>query len=290
MFRNLWVLMLGAILVAPAYAGSEMEQRLEEARQRLDEAAAELAEAYSAAFSRGREMGKDRAMLGVLLDECCERDGVALSGVTPGGGADQAGIQAGDVLLSIGGVDLAGSGKDPMRKLTTFMRDVSPGDTVEVTYRRGSERLGARIETQAYSQQTMRMLREKVSSIGDGLGNMHTRVFAPDPPQVPETSLTLMDVEGDLASYFEVDEGVLVLRQPKKDSAVKAGDILLSIDGQRPVDAEHAFEHLAAATRDTTVAVQRKGRREAVTVAPGEFVGADQQAVRIIRIEVDKDD
>ena len=284
--RSLVLLVTALLCVGTVHAG-EMEERLEEARKRLDQAAAELAEAYAEAYAGGGKRKHDRAMLGVLLDDCCERSGVVLSGVTPGGGADQMGLQAGDVLVQIDGVALTGSGNDPLKKLTRYMRDVTPGQTVQVTYRRDGEDVETDITTQAHGQQTMRMLQEKVTRLGKDLGNVRTRVFAPEPPLPPSEQLTFVDVDGDLAGYFGVEDGILVLRGPEGDSAVRAGDIILSIDGDEPDDAGDAYSQLAEIDEDTTMAVLRKGQRQAVTVAPGEFGTPHDQSVRIIRIHKD---
>ncbi len=286
MVKRILAVLLGFTLLGGVAVADEYEKRLEEARKQLDEAAAKLAEAYSAAYESGSHK-HDRAMLGVLLDDCCVRDGVALSGVTPGGGADQAGLEAGDVLVKVGGVELTGEGNAPLRKLTRFMRDVKAGETVAATFLRGGEQTEVIVTTQAHGQQMMRMLREKVTRIGEDLGTVRSRVYAPEPPLPPRELLTFMDVEGDLASYFGVREGILVLRGPDGDSAMKAGDIILSIAGDAPKDASAAYAQLAGIDGDTDVTVIRQGKRRAVTVSPGEIdTGAD---VRIIRIEVNRD-
>ncbi len=288
MVKQILAVLLGLSLLGgtASAVADEYEKRLEKARKELDEAAARLAEAYSAAYESGSHK-HDRAMLGVLLDDCCVRDGVALSGVTPGGGADQAGLEAGDILIEVGGTQLTGEGNAPLRKLTRFMRDVKAGDAVATTFLRGGEKTEVTVTTQAHGQQMMHMLREKVTRIGEDLGSVHSRVYAPEPPIPPRELLTFMDVEGDLASYFGVREGILVLRGPDGDSAMKAGDIILSIDGDTPKDASAAYAQLAGIEDDTNVTVMRQGKRRAVTVAAGEITSGED--VRIIRIEVKRD-
>ena len=279
-------LMMLLLTASATVSAGELEERLTEARERLDEAASHLAEIYAEAYADEASSHKsDRAMLGVLLDECCTTDGVELSGVTPGGGADQAGLEAGDVLVQVGEEKLTGKTKTPFEKLTRFMKSVSPGDVVRVVYERDDEKYEVAITTQAHSRQTMRMLKEKVSQIGHDMGTVHTRVYAPDPPAVPG-SVALVDVAGDLADYFGVSEGVLVLQEPKR-SRVKAGDILLSVDGDEPKDAHHAQKMLAKADEPVGVAVLRKGKRQALTVQPGEF-DAKHSSMRVIRIDRSK--
>ena len=72
-------------------------------------------------------------------------DGVRVSSVQPGSGAEQAGIKAGDRLLVLGGA------KTPnLRALADALRDLQPGQTVDIEFARevailrGMLRLGER--------------------------------------------------------------------------------------------------------------------------------------------------
>ena len=283
---------VGATLPASSWAqsGADLEKQLDEARSRLDHAAAELAEAYKKAYATRSKKRSDRAMLGVLLEDCWFCDGVKLSGVTPGGGADQEGLQAGDVLLKVDDVVLEEGPRKPFDNLSHYMEKVTPGDVVVVEYERDGEQLTARITTQAHGAQSMRLLSEKVSRIGEDLGRVHTRVFAPDPPCPPghEGITTLMDIEGDLADYFDVSSGVLVLREPTK-GRVKAGDVIASIDGREVEDAEDAMHRLTRIDEPTAVSVLREGKRRAVTVEPGDFGDDHHTSMRVIRIDRSED-
>jgi len=63
-------------------------------------------------------------------------NGVYIDGVEPGGPADQAGIQPGDIILSIDGEEIT-----PMDTLATHLLRYEPGDTVELTVLRGDEQM-----------------------------------------------------------------------------------------------------------------------------------------------------
>lgn len=54
----------------------------------------------------------------------------------------------------------------------------------------------------------------------------------------------LVDVHGDLAEYFSVKSGVLVLHVPDRKDGLKAGDILIGIDAAAPVNANDAQTRL----------------------------------------------
>lgn len=129
---RMWLVILLAALALPALAGSpEAEKQVEAARQKLDAAAQELSRAVAAAYAHPKGQ---RAFLGILLeDHDGDERGITLSGVTPGGGAASAGPAAGDTLIRIDEVALAGL-DDPGKALMKRMESVKPGENVKVTY------------------------------------------------------------------------------------------------------------------------------------------------------------
>lgn len=75
-----------------------------------------------------------RPLLGVYLDEDENQEGILLSGVTSSGGAKAAGLQRGDVVLS-----LNGNAVDNVYDLRNELGKFEPGDAVNVTYRRDGQ-------------------------------------------------------------------------------------------------------------------------------------------------------
>jgi hypothetical protein len=147
--------LLGMVLAALMMAvcvnanADELEDQINEARRQLDEAAQKLAELHKQQFSG--EILHRGAMLGVMLGDVQpddERHGVELYGVTPGGGAQAAGLQAGDVITSIGAMSLVDV-DEPMQKLMEHMRSIEPGEVVVVEYLRDADNATAAITTQA---------------------------------------------------------------------------------------------------------------------------------------------
>jgi len=84
-----------------------------------------------------------------------------------------------------------------------------------------------------------------------------------------EHSSRLMSVEGELAGYFAVDKGVLVVSAPQQDSQLKGGDIILSVGGEEIADVQQAQRHLAAIVNVADVDVVRSGQRHTISVAAG---------------------
>jgi M6 family metalloprotease-like protein len=81
--------------------------------------------------------GGNRPVLGFQLDPV--KDGMKVASITPGGGADKAGIKSGDVIVKLDGKPLEGD--DGFRTAVSGKR---PGDVVTVFLKRGAEELELR--------------------------------------------------------------------------------------------------------------------------------------------------
>ena len=100
----------------------------------------------------------------------------------------------------------------------------------------------------------------------------------------PAGGLRLEAVSGDLASYFGVESGVLVLAAPDgpdgEPGPLKAGDVLLAVDGEpinHPGDGFRTLmggQHAAdGGSTELTVEVMRQGVRELVMLTPSQLGG-----------------
>jgi S1-C subfamily serine protease len=74
--------------------------------------------------------------LGTVPDFAFPGPGVRVDSVLEGSAAERAGVQAGDVLLSLGEAELA-----TLRDLSEALRAHSPDDTVTLRVRRGDREL-----------------------------------------------------------------------------------------------------------------------------------------------------
>jgi putative serine protease PepD len=75
-----------------------------------------------------------KPIIGVRLDVQYLGEGARVESVTAGGPADEAGLQAGDVI-----VEFDGRTVEDATQLIVDIRSMSPGDTVPITVQRGSE-------------------------------------------------------------------------------------------------------------------------------------------------------
>jgi S1-C subfamily serine protease len=93
--------------------------------------------------------------------------------------------------------------------------------------------------------------------------------------------LQLVEVGKDLGEYFGTSEGFLVVKPPADSaSPLKAGDVILAIDGRKPQSVEHAFAilHSYAPGEKAKIEVMRKKQRTTLTwAAPARHHGPDCQ-------------
>ena len=84
--------------------------------------------------------GQRRVSFGTVPDFAHTAEGVRVESVVPGSPAEQAGIQAGDVLLEMNGETVAG-----LRAFSDYLRTLAPGDTVNATLLRGEETISVAV-------------------------------------------------------------------------------------------------------------------------------------------------
>lgn len=88
--------------------------------------------------------GARSASLGTVPEFNYSGEGVQISGVTPGGAAHLAGLQAGDVLLEFDSQPITN-----LQEYSNFIRESAPGDKVVLQILRGEQRLEVEVELQA---------------------------------------------------------------------------------------------------------------------------------------------
>jgi membrane-associated protease RseP (regulator of RpoE activity) len=254
-----------------------LEKELAEARAELDKAAREVAEisrqlygGESADLMRFVHGGPHGSMLGVNIGGGAARDdGVAVSGVSPGGPAEQAGIRTGDVLIAVNGQALRHSGERTAgQQLVEFMRGVEPGRAVKVEYLRDGKSHTAEVTTVPAEPPIVRVFRERLAGpLGEGMPMpMPMPGFEGMPgPERAFRSLELVPVTPKLGAYFGTDHGLLVVRVPAgRNLPLEEGDVLQTIDGRTPDSPGHAFRILHSYQPGETVKLgvlrQRKER------------------------------
>ena len=275
---------------ASGYADvAQAEEQVAQARERLAEAAKDLAGAIRAEHIVGRS---DRAFLGVLLAEQGE-DGIRVAGVSPGSGAEDAGLEADDVLVAINGESLVGD-DEPIDILHEVLEGVDAGDAVEVVVLRDDETMPVEVVT------TKHVFAHRLDDFDidfsgrdfDSDFEWHMRT----PPRMgfsmrragrgfrDRDGLRLADIGEDLGDYFGVDAGVLVLDTPA-GSEFKPGDILKRIDGAAVSSSADAYRLLRRLEKDAEAEVRRKNREVMVGVSRPSV----RERHRVVVIDHDED-
>lgn len=240
-----------------------------------------------------------RARLGVVVSlDARDTDarGAFIQSVTPGGPADKAGIRSGDLITRLNGTSLTGApgrtvqeGESlPGVRLIELAAKLTPNDTVTVEYLRGDARRTTRLVTGD----------EPLLAMGDGenvfrfrMGD-EDRVFTlprlrmeglPERERLellrepalamafPGTALGDLEVapmNADLGWYFGTGEGVLVTRAPAGGSlGLKAGDVVLSVDGRKPSSPGSLLRILRSYDRGESfrLEIMRQKQRQTIT-------------------------
>jgi hypothetical protein len=234
---------------------AELQRKLDDAQKRLDVAAREVAE-LSMSLSDGLNIHRgftqvhpQRAALGIAIAAqgtagTKGTEGVPIESVSPGGGAAQAGLRPGDVLMEVNGEKLISEEhRSAHDKLLELMSRVEPNAKVKARYRRDGKLHDAQIEAQPIHDHFFRMAPSAAAH--------------PIPGPLPHVAFfraagvfgnaELVALTPKLGQYFGTDKGLLVVRAPD-DSRLKLeeGDVLLDIDGRTPSSPSHALRILSS--------------------------------------------
>lgn len=223
-----------------------LETQLEEARRRLEansrevaQLSSELGRTWAVAPPVAGVAMSPRALLGVVVSNDRAKEGALVREVSPGGAAEEAGIRAGDVIVALDGKDVTG-GNDPAGAVLAFMREVEPDRKVRVDVMREGRKMSFDVMTRrgpyTYGAEAMQRLfsgqpelRERLITLGPDYGGVRLE------------GVEFATLSERLGRYFGVTSGVLVVRAGNDSPfGLQDGDVILSIDGRVPTNAQHA--------------------------------------------------
>jgi len=233
---------------------AELQQQLEAAQKRLDAAAREVADLSMSLsddvephIAHLRTQRPARAVLGMVIGGAASShhdNGVEVLSVSPGGGASEAGIKAGDVLTEINGKPLKTSQNEPPeQQFMSAMHGVEPGQKVTLKYVRDGKPATATVEAR---EPPNRMFNFRVPPMG-GPPGMGFPNFAFIRADGVFGTAQLVSLTPKLGQYFGSEKGLLVVRAPS-DARLKLeeGDVIVDIDGRVPSSPSHALQILTS--------------------------------------------
>lgn len=279
----------------------ELEQKLRQLQQEMRELERQLGRERSRIYvSPSVEaplaiaFGGDRPRLGVIVqtdrDPATDSIGAVLDAVTPDGPAAKAGLQAGDIVVTFAGERLGTTerGRSPGNHLIDLAREMDEGDSIRVTYRRGTATRNAVVVPEVLGdfnyawgiatadsamdrarramERAMVAPRVRVERVGPENVEWLVRVSE----RWSDMELTTLDPE--LGSYFGTAEGLLVVRAPKDSLlGLKSGDVIRRIGGRVPSSPSHAVRILRSYDPGDEIRIdimRNKAAREIKAVVP----------------------
>jgi S1-C subfamily serine protease len=269
----------------PPAAGAstaDTQKQLDAARQRLEADAREVAQLSS---RLGEDVGQrymrrgmmlPRAVLGVQIDSKAGVGGASVVAVSPGGAAAGAGIEAGDVITAIDGVDLS-TASEPSRALMERMRALQPDAKVKLKVAHGGKAREVEVTARAPAPGMFAWGGPPgPGGVGGpgGPGGPHGREGRG--PQGRHGwmaahhhhhlgGLKLATLSPRLGGYFGAKGGVLV-EQAGTAFKLEDGDVITSIDGREVTSARQARRILGSYGHGEKATIKVLRDRKAVQV------------------------
>jgi len=224
------------------------------------------------------------AFLGISLD--VTEDGLLVSGMN----IDEATttLREGDLLLSINDVDLTAS-ENPFPVLKGELGKVEPESTVQVIVHRDDKAVELSVPTFTASAVGLGPLfprnfgsdqREYVRALREGFERGQ---FFPNNPSSnitflrnsPRQMLQVLDMQTELASFFDVEQGVLIVSAPEdEDMELKAGDLIVGVGGISTNSASQIRGILNYLDQSVELTIVRKGKELKVEVDPKDLLSS----------------
>jgi len=241
------------------------------------------ARAKSTKSSTKSEAGskKGEGYLGVNLQDLSEGladtydykgSGVVVSNVVPGSPADEVGVEEGDIITRFNQTPV-----NSVDQLTERVRALKPGSLADITvWRNGSVHELGRAEiadvadAPTYAPRAPRAPRTPRAFHWNSMpkGKQSFRMISPGRGRL---GVETRDLDADLGSYFGAPDGkgVLVLKviddTPAERAGLKAGDVILSVDGKSVADGEDLRRELRAQGEgDVDLHIRRKGSERTI--------------------------
>jgi hypothetical protein len=271
----------------------DAERQMRDAERALQKAAQEMAAMHvdqaRKLYDKRVAVYGDNARLGIVLRS--ERDpktdsvGAAVQALTPGGPAEEAGLQPGDIIMKFNGEALgvpagavnedAGSPTDRLMERAATLKD---GDQVTLDIKRGEA-----TKTLSVTARKLYGSRVKVFTMPEYPDPEFDVDVDVEPFEVSEAfvgpelgwmgfssdlkGIEMLALNPDLGEYFGAKEGILVVKVPQDSPfQLKAGDVILKIGDREPKSPSQAMRVLRSYGPAETVSIEVMRNRARTTL------------------------
>jgi S1-C subfamily serine protease len=232
-----------------------------------------------------RSLRTGGAELGVMVSDADSKSsGVKVDEVHAGSPAEKAGIKAGDFIVEFGGERVRSA-----RQFTRLVQETAEGRSVAIGLMRDGKKQTVNATPEATSMtwnfgpdvdRAMREAERGLREFRFDMPNPGMREFRDEPGQprrfeyrmpggmVPfvagrgRLGVSVQSLTPDLEEYFGATDGGALVSSVTKESAaakagIKAGDVIVSIDGKHVDDSDALIRALDDVTGDVTIVVLR---------------------------------
>lgn len=268
-----------------------LRQELEAAREQMREAAKRVAELSREMGGRSGEAfvyefigDENRGMIGVVLD----RDGenLRIASVTPGSPAEEAGVEAGDVIVAVNGEPITFDDEEEaiLVSLPEPLREIEVGDEITLTLKGENGTRDVVVEAGRreplqwhHAMRELRLHAPPAPGMPMDFAFPAPHEFKVEVPRIAALvhphgnrwgRIELAGLNEDLGEYFGTDQGVLVVSAPQDNPlGLKGGDVILSIGDREPKSPSHAFRIVHSYGEGETLEVEiiRHGKRQTLS-------------------------
>ena len=204
-------------------------------------------------------------------------EGVLIVGVTPGSGAADAGLRAGDIITSVDGLSLTtDNAEEAYSRLLEFMKGVNEGDKIMVGYIRDGNIGQVEVEPRIVEGHSYAWFGDDQKFVLPDMPQMNVppdllKKFRHAAPLYGSSwgDMELVELSEGLGRYFGTDRGLLVVNAPQSEAfKLQDGDVIQSIDGRVPTSVGHAMRILSSYQpgESLQLGIMRDKRRHTLTI------------------------
>lgn len=226
------------------------------------------------------------AYMGIYMEDLCKKaieknkypkkTGVLITKIVEDSPAEEAGIKKNDIIFKLAGKEIGST-----EELSKVVKQHEPGAEIDVVlYRKGKKKtIGITLGEQPYEFYTFNAdeFKDYAMELGRHAGDIGSSVgfwLKDNFGLKGRLGLHVMELDEDMAGYFDVKEGggVLVLKisedSPAEEAGIKAGDVITLVNGEGIFEPEDLIDELCGFEEgdEVELTVIRKGKKQSFKI------------------------